>query len=90
MRTVNLQFRGYDPLNGEEWSAMEEAVVVTDRVAVTSNEWGDVRFFIFRQPIEGNAADADRADTISMHLHGFELTPETAALIFHDFARYVE
>lgn len=90
MRTVNLQFRGYDTLNGEQWTDVQEAVLATDRVAVTSDEWGGVRFYIFVDPIEDTTADADKADTISMHLHGFDLSSETAALLFHDFARYVE
>ena len=90
MRTVNLLYKGYDPLNGEEWIDVNEAVLSTDRVAVLADGWGSVRFYVFGESIKGDAIDEAKADVVSIHLSGIDLESETAAELFRDFALFLE
>lgn len=90
MRTINLQFKGYDQLAREEWTAVEPAVLTTDRVAVIADDWDCIRFYIFNNPVVGDTADEAEADVILFDTQGIALTTEMAALLFHDFARFIE
>ncbi|MEK4031022.1 hypothetical protein MKZ02_21100 [Pseudobacillus sp. FSL P4-0506] len=90
MRTINLQFKGYDRLACEEWTAVETAVLATDRVAVVADNWEGVRFYVFNEPVVGDTADEAKADVILFNTQGIELTTEMAALLFRDFAYWIE
>lgn len=71
MKPINLEISDYDSTNFEGWTDVQPAILVTPKIALTTNNAG-IWFYCFEEAIEENAksAIANQARIIQLDVEG--------------------
>lgn len=71
MKPINLEHSDYDSFNGETWTDVQPAFLITQKIVLTTNETG-IWFYCFNEAIEeyAESAIAKKAKIIQLDVEG--------------------